>query len=167
MRRCESFLPELNLVAIENGKIVGHVVNLKSYIDGDDGKRYETLSLELISVLPQYQRAGVGSQLIAEVKRIASQSGRRAILLCGNPAFYRKQGFEAAEKYGIRNSENMFFDALHVFGLYEGALERLAGKYCENEIYKVARRRQRNSTRKLSQKRRFRERLRNGIFLRC
>ncbi len=135
MRTCKSFVPELNLVAIENGKIIGHVINLKSYIDGDDGNRYEVLSLGPIAVLPQYQRTGIGAQLIAEVKRIALQSGYRAILLCGNPAFYTKQGFEAAEKYGIRNSENMYFDALHVCGLYDGALEHLAGKYYEDKIY--------------------------------
>ena len=135
MRSCKSFVPELNLVAIDNGKVIGHVINLKSYIDGDDGKRYEVLSLGPISVLPQYQRIGIGARLIAEVKRIAGSLGYRAILLCGNPDFYTKQGFEAAEKYGIRNSENMYFDALHICGLYDGALEHLSGKYFEDVVY--------------------------------
>ncbi len=135
MRNCEAFVPELNLVAIENGKIIGHVINIESYIMGDDGIKYDVLSLGPISVLPQYQRKGIGAKLVAEVKRIASELGYRAVLLCGNPAFYTKQGFEAAEKYGIRNSENMYFDALHICGLYGGALEHLSGKYFENEVY--------------------------------
>ncbi|MBQ8662201.1 MAG: GNAT family N-acetyltransferase, partial [Alphaproteobacteria bacterium] len=45
--------------------------------------------------------------------------------------------FEAAEKYGIRNSENMYAVALHVCGLYDGALDGIAGKYYENDIYHV------------------------------
>ncbi len=55
----------------------------------------------------------------------------------GNPAFYLKQGFEPAEKYCIRNSENMFAAALHICGLSDGALDGINGKYYENEIYNV------------------------------
>lgn len=137
LRKCPAFVPQLNLVALENGTIIGHVINLKSYIAGDDGKHYEVLSLGPISVLPQDQRAGIGTKLLEEVQKIAGNLGYRAILLCGNPEYYTKQGFEAAETYGIRNSENMFADALHVCGLYDGALKNLAGTYYENSIYRV------------------------------
>ena len=88
-------------------------------------------------MLPQYQKIGVGSKLISEVKKIAKKLGYRAILLYGNPAFYLKQGFEPAEKYGIRNSENMFAAALHVCGLFDGALDGINGKYYEDEVYNV------------------------------
>ena len=97
IRQCPAYIPQLNLVAVKNETIVGHVINIKSYISGDDGRNYEVISLGPISVLPQYQRTGVGSKLISEVKKIAKQSGYRAILLYGNPAFYLKQGFEPAE----------------------------------------------------------------------
>ena len=137
IRQCPAYIPQLNLVAVKNETIVGHVINIKSYISGDDGRNYEVISLGPISVLPQYQRTGVGSKLISEVKKIAKQSGYRAILLYGNPAFYLKQGFEPAEKYGIRNSENMFAAALHICGLSDGALDGINGKYYENEIYNV------------------------------
>lgn len=137
MRNSAAFVPELNLVAIEENMVLGHVANLKSYIAGDDGRRYEVLSLGPIAVLPEYQRRGVGAALIAEVKRIAAAAGYRAILLCGNPDFYTKQGFEAAEKYGVRNAENMFADALHICGLRPGALDDLAGIYYEDKIYEI------------------------------
>lgn len=137
MRDCPAFVPELDLVAELNGKIIGHVVNLRSYIAGDDGRRYEVLSLGPIAVLPEYQRMGIGAALIAKVKEIAGRMGFRAILLCGNPAFYTLQGFIAAEWYKIRNSENMYADALHVCGLYKNALDGIAGLYYEDEIYNV------------------------------
>ncbi len=137
MRQCPGFVPALDLVAVEKGKIVGHVANVESYIAGDDGNRYQVLSLGPIAVLPQHQRAGVGSQLIAQVKRRGKQLGYRAILLCGDPAYYTKQGFEAAEMYRIRNGENQFADALLVCSLYEGALEQMAGIYYEDSIYQV------------------------------
>ena len=137
MRGCPAFVPELDLVAEVDGKIIGHVVNLRSYIAGDDGRRHAVLSLGPIAVLPQYQRTGVGAALIAEVRRIAGEMGFRAILLCGDPSFYTRQGFTAAEAWGIRNSENCYADALHVCGLFDGALEGLSGRYYEDPIYDV------------------------------
>ena len=138
IRKSPAFIPELSLIALDNGKIIGYVTNLKSYIEGDDGNRYEVLSLGPIAVLPEYQRIGIGTRLISEVKEIAHKLDYRAILLCGNPAFYTKRGFESAEKYGIRNSENMFAAVLHVCGLYDGALQGISGRYYEDCVYNVS-----------------------------
>ena len=96
------------------------------------------MSLGPIAVLPEYQRTGIGAKLISEVKEIAHKLKFRAILLYGNPAFYTQQGFESAEKYGIRNSENMFAAALHVYGLYDKALQGISGKYYESSVYNVS-----------------------------
>lgn len=137
MRHCPALVPELNLVAVADGRIVGHVMNLKACIEGDDGLSHEVLSLGPIAVLPQYQGRGIGARLIAEVKAIAKNLGYRAILLCGNPAYYLKLGFEPAEKYGIRNAENMWMTALHVCSLDDGALASIAGRYFEDPVYQV------------------------------
>ena len=45
MRNHPKFVPELDIVAELNGKIVGNVVCLKSFIMADDGNQYEVLSL--------------------------------------------------------------------------------------------------------------------------
>lgn len=135
IRESDAYIPELSFVAIDTGKIIGYVTNVKSHIEGDDGKQHEVLSLGPIAVLPGYQRSGLGAALISKVKTTAKEMGFQAILLYGNPAFYTKQGFESAEKYCIRNSENMFAAALHVSSLHDGALDNLAGRYIENGIY--------------------------------
>ena len=134
IRKSPAFIPELSLVALDNGRIIGYVTNLKSYIEGDDGKRYEVLSLGPIAVLPEYQRTGIGARLISKVKEIARKLNYRAILLCGNPAFYTKQGFESAEKYGIRNSENMYAAAILICGLFDGDLQVISGRYYDNSV---------------------------------
>lgn len=137
MRDCPAFVPELDLVAVDGGKIVGNVMCLKSYISGDDGERYEVLSLGPIGVLPEYQKKGIGGKMIARTKEIAREMGFRGILLCGDPDYYTRQGFVTAETYGIRNAENMYADALHACELYEGAFAQAAGIYYEDEIYNV------------------------------
>lgn len=137
MRDHTSFVPELDLVATDGERIVGNVMYLRSYIAGDDGNRYEVLSLGPIGVLPEYQRKGIGGMLIARTKEIAKALGFRAILLCGDPDYYTRQGFVAAETLGIRNANNMYAEALHVCELYEGALVHAQGCYFEDEIYNV------------------------------
>ena len=137
MRDCSSFVDELDIVATENDKIVGASLCLKSYIRGDDEQKYEVLSLGPIGVLPAYQGKGIGGMMIARTKEIAKNLGFRGILLCGDPDYYTRQGFIAAEKYGIRNAENMYADALHACELYEGAFCEVHGCYFEDEIYNV------------------------------
>ena len=137
MRGSPNFIPELDFVAVADGKIIGSVVFLKSFILGDDDKRYEVLSLGPIAVLPAYWRTGIGRMLIGHARAAAQASGHRAILLCGDPRYYTKVGFTAAEQFGIRTSENKYFAALHACPLYPDALKGVAGRYFEDEIYNV------------------------------
>ena len=137
MRDSPAFIPELDFVAESEGRIVGSVVFLKSFIHGDDGRRYEVLSMGPIAVLPSYQRKGVGRMLIEYARGEAAAKGYRAILLCGEPRYYTKTGFTAAEEFGIRTAENKYFAALHLCPLYPGALTGITGKYYEDAIYDV------------------------------
>ena len=56
---------------------------------------------------------------------------------CGDPGYYLKMGFTAAERFGIRTSGNKYFAALHACPLCAGALENAAGRYFEDEAYLV------------------------------
>lgn len=75
MRNHPKFVPELDIVAEHNNKIVGNVVCLKSFIMADDGNQYEVLSLGPISVLPEYQQQGIGGRMIALTKKISFRNG--------------------------------------------------------------------------------------------
>ena len=123
MRKHPKFVPELDIVAEHNNKIVGNVVCLKSFIMADDGNQYEVLSLGPISVLPEYQQQGIGGRMIALTKKLASEMGFRAILLCGDPDYYLRQGFIPAETLGIRTEDN--------------ALANVKGRYIEDKIYQI------------------------------
>jgi len=125
MRNHPKFVPELDIVAEHNNKIVGNVVCLKSFIMADDGNQYEVLSLGPISVLPEYQQQGIGGRMIALTKKLASEMGFRAILLCGDPDYYLRQGFIPAETLGIRTEDN------------DNALANVKGRYIEDKIYQI------------------------------
>lgn len=137
MRNSPAFVPELDVVAVHDGKIVGNVVYVKAVIHGDDGNDYDVLSLGPISVLPEYQRKGIGKKLIEHTRKLAAEMNFRAILLCGDPNYYLQQGFSPAENFGIRTADNMYIIALHVCGLTENALLGVKGRYIEDGIYNV------------------------------
>lgn len=137
MRDNPAFVPELDLVAEYDGRIVGNVVCMKAAIHGDDGVKYEVLSLGPISVLPEYQRKGIGGRLIGHTRELAREMGFRAVLLCGDPDYYLYQGFVPAELLGIRTADDMYAMALHVCELYEGALSGVRGRYVEDSAYEV------------------------------
>ena len=75
--------------------------------------------------------------MIEHAVAVAEMMGFQAVLLCGEPRFYGKVGFESAEKYGIRTSENNYFAALHVRPLNGNLLADYAGRYFEDAIYSV------------------------------
>ncbi len=137
MRNHPTFIRGLDFVAIVDDKIVGNIVYLKSVIKADDGMTHEVLSLGPIAVHPDYQRKGIGKTMIDHTRNLARQMGFKAILLCGEPNYYSRQGFIPAEILGIRTADNMYFAALHVCELYENALVGVQGLYYEDEIYFV------------------------------
>lgn len=128
MRQWSSFLTELDFVAVDGDRIVGNVVCNHSYIEGDDGRIYNTVGLGPLSVLPEYQRRGIGRRLLDQVRSAASTMNFIAIVLFGDPNYYLSKGFRAAEDFNVRTEENYYAAALMINAL--GTVP--SGRYLEN-----------------------------------
>ncbi len=96
LRNSDSFIPELSLVAVKEGKIVGHILFSKIKIG-----RVEEVGLAPIAVLLEFQRQGVGSKLIEEGHKIAKKLGYHYSIVLGNEKYYSKFGYLPAIQYGI------------------------------------------------------------------
>jgi predicted N-acetyltransferase YhbS len=99
IRGGETYVPELSLVAEENGRIVGHIRFSRTQIVGNE--EYETLILGPIAVLPAFQNQGIGAELIIKGLNKARERGFNSVVLVGHPAYYPRFGFEKASKWGI------------------------------------------------------------------
>lgn len=97
LRKSVSFIPDLSLVSVENSKIIGHILFTKITI----GSNVE-LALAPLSVLPDYQKRGIGLSLITEGHRIAKTLGYDYSVVLGNPRVYSKAGYVPASTYGIK-----------------------------------------------------------------
>jgi putative acetyltransferase len=78
----------ISLVARDGDEVVGHV--LFSRLTAE--KR--VLGLAPVSVLPARQRTGIGTRLVREGLREAQLQDWDAVLVLGNPAYYRRFGFD-------------------------------------------------------------------------
>lgn len=136
LRTSPALVPELNLVAVREGNIVGHIASTKAVLHGDDGHLYEdVLTLGPIAVLPAYQGQGIGGQLIAHTKALAKDLGYRAIVLYGDPDYYVRHGFLPAEQFRLRTADGMYAVAHQVCPLSESAPDTLAGRHVEASIF--------------------------------
>ena len=76
------------LVAAEHGRIIGQI--LFSPVRAP----FRALALAPVAVLPGRQRQGIGSALIESGLARATTAGWEGVFVVGEPAFYRRFGFE-------------------------------------------------------------------------
>ena len=90
----------VSLVAELDGSVIGHV--LFSDVSIARGAR-RGIGLAPVAVLPRVQRRGIGTRLIhAGLTRVAELGYDVAVVL-GEPAYYRRFGFETAGRFGLTN----------------------------------------------------------------
>lgn len=128
LKQSDSFIPNLSLVAELNKKIVGHILFSKIKI-GDS----EQIALAPISVLPEFQRKGIGTKLITEAHKIAKKMGYKVSVVLGHQDYYPKFGYEVASKLGIKPpfevpdinfmAANLTGEKIHINGVVEYAKE--------------------------------------------
>ncbi len=81
----------VSLVAEVDGRIVGHIAF--SPVTISDGTR-NWYGLGPVSVLPEYQRQGIGKALIREGLSRLKDMNAQGCCLVGHPDYYRKLGFK-------------------------------------------------------------------------
>ena len=81
----------LSLVAEVDGRVVGHIAF--SPVTISDGTQ-NWYGLGPVSVLPEYQRKGIGKALIREGLSRLKDLSAQGCCLVGHPEYYRRFGFE-------------------------------------------------------------------------
>lgn len=97
LRKSQSFIPELLLVAVKDDELVGHIMFTKAFVN-----ETEVLALAPLSVLPAYQKQGIGLALIKRGHEIAKSSGYKFSVVLGHAQYYPKAGYVPASRYGIK-----------------------------------------------------------------
>ena len=81
----------VSLVAETGGRVIGHIAFSPLVISDGTQNWY---GLGPVSVLPEYQRQGIGKALIEEGLSRLKEMSARGCCLVGHPDYYRKFGFK-------------------------------------------------------------------------
>lgn len=137
LRNSNDFIPELDFVAEKEGQIVGQIAYSRAIIKSKQGDEKEVISFGPVSVLPAFQKRGIGSALIIYTINLARDMGYPAICIYGDPRYYSRFGFRCAERYEIKTADDKFAVALQVLELKQGVLNNMSGRFIESVAFAV------------------------------
>jgi putative acetyltransferase len=112
-------LADLSLLAEEMGQVVGHVALSR----GDLGGR-PAVALGPIGVVPERQRAGIGTELMHACIELARAAGEDVIVLLGHPSYYPRFGFVPARRLAITPPFDVADEVFMALELRPGAARR-------------------------------------------
>ncbi|MDR1775016.1 MAG: N-acetyltransferase [Actinomycetes bacterium] len=154
LRGSARYLPELSLVAVDRGRLLGHIMLTRSVVVPDSGQTapgtaadvgaddsgesdvctsastMECLVLGPVAVDRRHQGQGIGSALIREGLHRARRLGYRLVFLTGDRDYYGRFGFVPAADYGIYCQPDLpaqYRDRVLVLELVPGAVRGVAG----------------------------------------
>jgi putative acetyltransferase len=126
LRKKAAFIPDLSLVAVSAGRIVGHILLYPVELVEEESLR-RSLSLAPLSVHPEFQRKGIGGQLIAAGLMKAKELGFESVTVVGYPAYYARFGFLKASTWGLRLPFDAPDEAFLAIELEAGSLKDVRG----------------------------------------
>ncbi|MDR2884800.1 MAG: N-acetyltransferase [Deferribacteraceae bacterium] len=132
--------PELALVAEIDGKIIGYIMSMKSYVETPSGRVEGMLAVAPLAVDLELRKQGIGRKLMNEMQRIAAELGYKGAFLAGNPDYYTRLGYTPSYEYDIIYEDEALSKAIYeltgrelrncimAYELSDGALDGVSGK---------------------------------------
>jgi putative acetyltransferase len=104
LRECGAL--SVSLVAEVDSRIVGHIAFSPVIVDGMLCSWFGSAPL---TVLPSFQRKGLGSRLVNAALQTLQIMGANGCVLLGEPDYYRRFGFAARQELILENVTARFF----------------------------------------------------------
>lgn len=132
LRNDADFVPQLDLVMLLDGRIIGQNVFVRAAIKSDGGEDLPIMTMGPICIAPEFKRQGYGKILLDYSLERAKEMGCGAVCFEGSVGFYGKSGFTYASEFGIRyhglpeGADQSFFLCKE---LAAGYLDGVTGEY--------------------------------------
>ena len=122
--------PSVSLVAVEEGRVVGHIFFSPMTVESDgesEADSFLAMGLAPLAVAPESQRRGTGSRLVRAGLEECRRAGCGAVFVLGHADYYPRFGFAPAGPRGFRCEYDVPVEVFMVTELTPGALAGRAG----------------------------------------
>jgi putative acetyltransferase len=126
--------PSISLVAVDADTVVGHVFFSPVRIE-DDGSESRAIALAPLAVVPEHQKLGIGSRLVAAGLAACRELAEDVVFVLGHPAYYPRFGFEPAGERGLHYRDLPSDPAFMLIELAPNALRGRAGRVRYDEAF--------------------------------
>ena len=92
----------VELVAEEEGQVVGHILFSRLYVRGN-GKDFAAVALAPLAVEPDFHGTGIGGALVREAHIRLKEAGERLSIVLGDPAYYGRFGYSHDRAAGFES----------------------------------------------------------------
>ena len=116
----------LSLVAVQEGRVVGHILFSPVIIESAKGT-CPAIGLGPMAVLPELQRQGIGSALIKTGLKECREAGHERVVVLGHAEYYPRFGFIPASQYGVRCEYDVPDEVFMALELRKGAYRGKVG----------------------------------------
>lgn len=127
--RLREALPDgqyLGFVAVKANEVVGHVAFTPVTLE-PERPDLDLRGLAPMAVLPEHQRSGVGRAMVREGLDACRRDGAGAVVVLGDPAYYRMLGFRPAALFGLGCTYDAPPEAFMALELAPDVLRRASG----------------------------------------
>lgn len=136
LKKRTDFIPELSLIAIADHQIVGHILFSKIKISNELNQSYECLALAPMAISSEYQRKGIGIQLVNFGLIKAKELGFDSVIVLGHD-YYPKFGFLPASEWNIKAPFEVPDNVFMALELIKGSLSNVNGTVHYPEEFSV------------------------------
>jgi len=133
LRASDVYEADLSFVAVDEGAVVGHVMNTWS---GLEGSTVRLLQLSPLGVLPERQGRGFGAALVRASLEGARRHGQPLLLVEGNPAYYGRFGFVRADELGLLPPPEALYDWAFQVAVLDESVELPRGRVVYPEPFR-------------------------------
>jgi len=137
MREHQDFIPELNLVIVEDDIIIGNIMYTKSTLKNENDEEKQILTFGPLSISPDYQRKGFGKKLLEHSIIKAQEMGYSYIVIFGNPGNYVSSGFKSCFRYKIYVADEIYPTAMLVRKIGSDTLEDKKWSFEESDVFDI------------------------------